>query len=42
MVYTLAIEPEMNELGYLIPGVGDVGDRLYNARTPSSSEPQSS
>ena len=28
-VYTLAIEPELNENGYLIPGLGDVGARLY-------------
>lgn len=32
-VFTLAIEPEMNEHGYLIPGLGDVGDRLYNVVT---------
>ena len=28
-VYTLAIEPQLNEHGYLIPGLGDVGARLY-------------
>jgi uracil phosphoribosyltransferase len=28
-VYTLAVEPELNELGYLVPGLGDVGARLY-------------
>jgi uracil phosphoribosyltransferase len=32
-VYTVAIEPEINELGYLVPGLGDVGDRLYNVVT---------
>jgi uracil phosphoribosyltransferase len=31
-VYTLAIEPEMNDLGYLVPGLGDVGDRLYGTK----------
>ena len=28
-VYALAVEPELNEAGYLIPGLGDVGARLY-------------
>jgi uracil phosphoribosyltransferase len=28
-VYTLAIEPQLNENGYLIPGLGDVGARIY-------------
>ena len=28
-VYTLAVEPELNEAGYLVPGLGDVGARLY-------------
>jgi uracil phosphoribosyltransferase len=28
-VYALAVEPELNEFGYLIPGLGDVGARLY-------------
>jgi uracil phosphoribosyltransferase len=32
-IYTVAIEPEINELGYLVPGLGDVGDRLYNVVT---------
>ncbi len=28
-VYALAVEPELNGEGYLIPGLGDVGARLY-------------
>jgi len=28
-IYTLAIEPQLNEHGYLVPGLGDVGARLY-------------
>lgn len=28
-IFTLAIETEMNENGYLIPGLGDAGDRLF-------------
>ena len=34
-VYTVAIEPEIDERGYLVPGLGDVGDRLYNVVSPS-------
>lgn len=29
MVYAVSVEPEMNEQGYLIPGLGDAGDRIY-------------
>ena len=28
-IYAVSVEPEMNEHGYLIPGLGDAGDRLY-------------
>jgi len=31
-VYAVSVEPEMNELGYLIPGLGDAGDRLYRTQ----------
>jgi uracil phosphoribosyltransferase len=31
-IYTLNIEKEMNESGYLVPGLGDAGDRLYQTR----------
>ncbi len=31
-IYTLHIEKEMNESGYLIPGLGDSGDRLYQTK----------
>ncbi len=30
-IYTLSIEKEMNEKGYLVPGLGDAGDRLYQS-----------
>ncbi len=30
--YTLEVEREMNELGYLVPGLGDAGDRLYQTK----------
>ena len=32
-VFTVNIEPSLNEKGYLIPGIGDAGDRLYNCQS---------
>lgn len=29
-IYTLSIDRKLNEKGYILPGVGDAGDRLYN------------
>ncbi len=31
-IFTLNIEMEINELGYLVPGLGDAGDRLYQTK----------
>lgn len=31
-IFTLNIEQEINELGYLVPGLGDAGDRLYQTK----------
>lgn len=31
-IYTLNVEKEMTENGYLIPGLGDAGDRLYQTK----------
>jgi uracil phosphoribosyltransferase len=31
-VYALNVEKEMTENGYLIPGLGDAGDRLYQTK----------
>lgn len=31
-VMALAVEPGLTEAGYLIPGLGDAGDRLYQTR----------
>jgi len=28
-VYTLSVEPEINDQGYILPGIGDAGDRMY-------------
>lgn len=31
-VYAVSVEPEMNEMGYLVPGLGDAGDRIYKTQ----------
>lgn len=31
-IFTLSIEKEINEQGYLVPGLGDAGDRLFQTR----------
>ena len=31
-IMTLNIEKEVNDLGYLVPGLGDAGDRLYQTK----------
>lgn len=31
-IFTLNVENEVNELGYLVPGLGDAGDRLYQTK----------
>jgi uracil phosphoribosyltransferase len=31
-IFTLEIEKEINENGYLVPGLGDAGDRLYQTK----------
>jgi len=28
-VYTAIIDAELNDKGYVVPGLGDAGDRLY-------------
>ena len=28
-VYAASIDPELNEKKYIVPGLGDAGDRLY-------------
>ena len=28
-VYTLSVEPKVNHQGYIVPGIGDAGDRIY-------------
>lgn len=29
-LYTASIDPELNKHGFIIPGLGDAGDRIYN------------
>ncbi len=31
-IYYVNVEAELNELGYLVPGLGDAGDRLYQTK----------
>lgn len=31
-ILTINVEKEINELGYLVPGLGDAGDRLYQTK----------
>jgi len=29
VIYTVAIDPELNDKGYIVPGLGDAGDRAF-------------
>ena len=29
-IYCAAIDEKLNEIGYIVPGLGDAGDRIYN------------
>ena len=31
-VYTAAIDERLNEKGYILPGLGDAGDRIFGTR----------
>jgi uracil phosphoribosyltransferase len=31
-IYTTAIDEQLDEHGYIIPGLGDAGDRLYGTK----------
>ena len=31
-IVSLSLEEGLNEQGYLLPGLGDAGDRLYNTK----------
>ena len=34
-IYTAALDRECNEMGYILPGLGDAGDRLFGTRSGS-------
>ena len=31
-IYTAAVDPELNEQLYIVPGLGDAGDRMYGTK----------
>ncbi|MBI3038145.1 uracil phosphoribosyltransferase [bacterium] len=31
-IYTCAVDDRLNEIGYILPGLGDAGDRLYGTK----------
>ena len=31
-VYTAAVDQHLNDHGYIVPGLGDAGDRLYGTK----------
>ena len=31
-IYTAAIDSHLNEQGYIVPGLGDAGDRMYGTK----------
>jgi uracil phosphoribosyltransferase len=33
-IYTVAVDPELNDEGYIIPGLGDAGDRAFGKPDP--------
>jgi uracil phosphoribosyltransferase len=33
-IYTAALDRQLNEQGYILPGLGDAGDRLFGTRHP--------
>lgn len=35
-VFTVSVERDLNEKGYLLPGLGDAGDRLFNTQDVES------
>ena len=31
-IYTAALDDQLNEQGYIVPGLGDAGDRLFGTK----------
>jgi len=36
IVYTAAIDEKVNESGFIVPGLGDAGDRIFGTSTPGN------
>ena len=36
-IYTAAVDRELNDHGYIMPGLGDAGDRLFGTKPPKGS-----
>lgn len=36
-IFTAAVDPSLNHKGYIIPGLGDAGDRSYGKKHPAES-----
>jgi uracil phosphoribosyltransferase len=34
VIYTAAVDRELNDHGYIMPGLGDAGDRLFGTKPP--------
>jgi uracil phosphoribosyltransferase len=32
-IFAAALDRELNEVGYILPGLGDAGDRLFGTRS---------
>ena len=32
LIYTAALDRELNEIGYIVPGLGDAGDRIFGTK----------
>jgi uracil phosphoribosyltransferase len=35
-IYAAALDERLDERGYILPGLGDAGDRMYGTVNPSS------
>ena len=31
-IITAAVDPELNQIGYIVPGLGDAGDRYFGTK----------
>ena len=38
-IYTAAVDSHLDEHGYIIPGLGDAGDRIFGRRRGAASDP---